>query len=210
MCCHHSSVYITALYTTAHRPNPTCEAISPGFANIYEMRFANIYEKCVDLIEWHIFWKNHIKQDVWPLNSCAIAYVVSHQNFEEPWSIWLGWTVADASTSMSVLNCRINRLHFADETVLHAWVFSTGSSACIWSVFCCVQPSRNENSTKKIEEILCLAQRSISWKMPKGVFPASERKKHCSRWRRSSTLEWYSRVTEVRTNRLMHGLVKQT
>ena len=35
---------------------------------------------------------------------------------------------------------------------------------------------------------------------------------HCSRWRRSSALEWYwySRVTEVRTKRLMHGLVKLT
>jgi len=26
-----------------------------------------------------------------------------------------------------------------------AWIFSTGSSARIWSVFCCVRPSRNEN-----------------------------------------------------------------
>jgi len=30
VCCHHSSVYIRVLYTTAHGPNLTCEAISPG------------------------------------------------------------------------------------------------------------------------------------------------------------------------------------
>jgi len=33
---------------------------------------------------------------------------------------------------------------------------------------------------------------------------------HCSRWRRASTLGWYSRVTKVGTKRLKHGLVKQT
>ena len=35
---------------------------------------------------------------------------------------------------------------------------------------------------------------------------------HCSRWTRSSTLGlgWYSRVTEVGTKRLIHGLVKLT
>jgi len=30
VCCHHSSVYIRALYTTARGPNLTCEANSPG------------------------------------------------------------------------------------------------------------------------------------------------------------------------------------
>ena len=33
---------------------------------------------------------------------------------------------------------------------------------------------------------------------------------HCSRWRRSSTLGWYSQVMEVRTKGLIHGLVKHT
>jgi len=32
---------------------------------------------------------------------------------------------------------------------------------------------------------------------------------HCRRWRRSRTLGWYSRVSEVGTKRLIHGLVKQ-
>jgi len=57
-----------------------------------------------------------------------------------------------------------------------------------------------KNSIKKIE-VLCLTQGSVFCKWAK---------KHCSRWRRSSTLEWYSRVTDVGTNRLIHGLVKQT
>ena len=35
-------------------------------------------------------------------------------------------------------------------------------------------------------------------------------KTHCSRWRRSSTLGWYSWVTEVGTKGLIHGLVKLT
>jgi len=33
---------------------------------------------------------------------------------------------------------------------------------------------------------------------------------HCSRWRRSSTLGWYSQVTVVGTKGLIHGLVMQT
>jgi len=33
---------------------------------------------------------------------------------------------------------------------------------------------------------------------------------HCTTWRRSSTLWWYFRVTEVGTKGLIHGLVEQT
>ena len=139
VCCHHCSVYIRALYTTALGPNPTCEAISPGrntFCQyLWKMRWFN---RMVHIP------KKSIKQDVWPLNCCAIAYVVSPKKFEEPWSAWIGWTIADASTRVLVLNCRMNCLRFADEMVLHAWIFSTGSSARIWSVFWCVRPNRNE------------------------------------------------------------------
>jgi len=38
-----------------------------------------------------------------PLNCCAIAYVDLSQKFEELWSIWIGWTVTDASTRVSLL-----------------------------------------------------------------------------------------------------------
>ena len=41
-------------------------------------------------------------------------------------------------------SCRINCLLFADDLELLA-SFSTGSSTCTWSLFCCVRPSRNEN-----------------------------------------------------------------
>jgi len=58
--------------------------------------------------------------------------------------------------SVTVGDCRINRLLFADELVLHAWIFSTGSSARILSVLCCVRPSRNKNSTKNIEVLYLL------------------------------------------------------
>ena len=44
----------------------------------------------------------------------------------------------------------VHKFHFADELVLHAWIFSTGSSAHILSVFCCVRLSRNENRHYKI------------------------------------------------------------
>ena len=47
----------------------------------------------------------------------------------------------------------------------------------------------------------------MSLKTTKAVFSASERK---YRWRRSSTLGWYSRVTKVGTKRLIHGLAMQT
>jgi len=46
---------------------------------------------------------------------------------------------------VAVGNCRMNRLRFADELVLHALIVSTGSSARIWTTFCCMRLSRNEN-----------------------------------------------------------------
>jgi len=46
---------------------------------------------------------------------------------------------------VTVEKCRVNSLRFTEELVLHAWIFSAGASARIWSIFCCVRPSRNEN-----------------------------------------------------------------
>ena len=46
---------------------------------------------------------------------------------------------------VTVGNCKMNRLLFAHELVLHAWIFSAGSSARILSVFCCVRLRRKEN-----------------------------------------------------------------
>jgi len=58
----------------------------------------------------------------------------------------------------TVRNSRFNHFLFVDELVLHAWIFSTGSSARIWSVLFCVRPCRNENQRWKIE-VLCLSRR---------------------------------------------------
>ena len=48
----------------------------------------------------------------------------------------------------------MNRLRFADGLILLA--SSQQSSACTWSVFCCVRPSRNAICAKNIAVILCL------------------------------------------------------
>jgi len=63
-----------------------------------------IYKICVDLVECNIFRRKHIMQDIWFSNCCATAHVVSPKKFEELWSIWIGWTVTDASTRVSPAN----------------------------------------------------------------------------------------------------------
>jgi len=87
-------------------------------------------------------------------------------------------------------------LLFADELVQHAWIFSTGSSARIWSIFCCVRPRRNENQLWKDWGI-------VSLKTP-NVYSASEGK--CSgaggdvqvawgdihEWGNSEQTDWYT------------------
>jgi len=83
---------VSAGTTPLSKSGPSTQRLSGRFRPVKPfhpaaIRFANIYEKCVDLIEWHIFQKNHIKQDVWPSNLCAIAYVVSLKKFGEPWFI---------------------------------------------------------------------------------------------------------------------------
>ena len=68
---------------------------------------------------------------------------------------------------VNIGNCRMNRLLFADKLVLHAWIFSTRSSAHIRLVLCCVWPSRNENQLYKDWGF-------VSLKTPKAVFSASK------------------------------------
>jgi len=53
---------------------------------------------------------------------------------------------------------RMNYLLFEDELVLHVWIFSTGSSGRIWSVFCCVRCDQagTKISSKKIEALYLL------------------------------------------------------
>ena len=111
---------------------------------------------------------------------------------------------------VTVANCRINRLLFAYELVLRAWIFATGSSARIWSVLCCVRPGRNENQLYKRLRYYVLVQASVSWVDAQGCVSCKWAQMHCSWWRSSSTLGWYSKVTNVGTKGLIHGLVKQT
>jgi len=117
----------------------------------------NIFTKNV-LIWQNVIYprKNDITQDVWHSNCCAIAYVVlSQKNWRA--LVCMNWIDSHRSVKgATVGNCMMNRLLFANGLVLHAWIFSTGPSACIWSVFCCVRPSRNEN--QKVE-VLCLSRR---------------------------------------------------
>ena len=63
-----------------------------------------------------------------------MIWIDSHRNIDE---------------GVTVGNCRMNHLLFADELVLHAWNFGTGSSAHIWSVFCCVRPRKEWKSALK-------------------------------------------------------------
>jgi len=105
----------------------------------------------------------------------------------------------------TVANCRMNRLLFADELVLHAWIFPMRSSARIWSAFCCVRPSRNKNQHWKDWGI-------VSLKTPKAVYSASELKCTAAggdiqvplggihEWRKSEQGDWrkiYTRSTEA-------------
>ena len=97
----------------------------------------------------------------------------------------------------------MNRLLFEDELVLHAWIFWTGFSARIWSVFCCARPSRNENHLWKDWGVM-------SPKTTKAVFTARERK--CTAAGGDVQVPWGGiyewRKSEKRD--LIHGLVKQT
>ena len=164
-----------SLYQGSPNYGPPSEAISPG----RKTHFANndkwyIYEKCVDLAECHISRTNHTTQDVRPSNCCAIAYVVLSQKF---WGVlvYMNWIDRHRriDKSVTVGNTRMNRLFLADELVLHEWIFSTRSSARIWSVFCCVRPSRNENQHYKMK-VFCLAT------CPRQVF-CKWAEIHCSR-----------------------------
>jgi len=56
---------------------------------------------------------------------------------------------------VTVGSCRMNRLLFADELFLHAWIFSTGSSARICTVSAVCDQAETKISSIKIK-VLCL------------------------------------------------------
>ena len=96
---------------------------------------------------------------------------------------------------VTVCNCRMDCLLFAEESVLHAWIFAIGSLARMWSV-----SEGTKISSEKIG-VLCLLRRP----------------RQCFLQVSGNTLQqvetflwWYLRVTEVGTKGLKHGYVKQT
>ena len=115
--------------------------------------------------------KNNIRptQDVRASNCCAIAYVVLSQKFWRALG-YMNWIASHrrVDEGVTVGNWRIDHLRFADYLVLQAWVFSTVSSARIWSIFWCVI---------KQERISALKFWGIvSLKTPKAVYSARDQK----------------------------------
>ena len=163
-------VYIKVLHTTARGPNPTCEAISPGC----KRHFGN-NEKIYSRKTW---WFGRM-QDI-PKKSHDSRYLALELLCNSlcglPQKNWrvlvnMNWVQSRRRSQMPpqgchCWNCRMNCLLYPDELVLHARIFSTGSSVCIWSVVCCVWPRRNENQLKKDWDIMSL-------ETPKAVFSAS-------------------------------------
>ena len=82
----------------------------------------------------HIPKKTHYARVRRPTsNSCTIAYVVLSQKL---WRalVFLNWLIDShrlVDMSVTIVNCRMNHLLFAEELVLHAWILSTGLSAHI-------------------------------------------------------------------------------
>jgi len=68
-----------------------------------------------------------------------------------------------------------------------------------------LRATKQERNSALTIDVLCL-----SWRPTQGSVFCTCTKILCSRWRRSSTLGWYSRSTEVGTKELIHGLAKLT
>ena len=174
------------------------------------IRFADIYEKRVDLIEWYIFRKNHIKQDDWPLNCCAIACGLS----QKIWRVLVDMNWMDSRRRLDkgvTVELQDEPFAFCGRTGIACMdllnrVFNTHLIGFL------LRATKQERKSALKRLKYCVPPKAVfPANTSKAVIPASERKcLHCRRWRRSSTLEWYSRVTEVGTKRLIHGLVKAT
>ena len=127
----------------------------------------------------------------------------SPKNFGEPWSIWIGQPVIDASTRVSLLGTAGWIICFLQTN----WHCMRGSSQQVlqhasdrFSAAC--DQAETKISTKNLR--YCVSHDA------QGSVFCTWAKIHCSRWRRSSTLGWYSRVTEVGIKALIHSLVKLT
>ena len=103
---------------------------------------------------------------------------------------------------VTVGSFRINRLLFADHLVLLA-----SSQQCLQCALNRLYAASDEVEWKSA---LNLRRRYLVSLETQVSVSCKWAAIHCTRWRSSSILEWYLRVTEDRTRRLIHGLVKLT
>ena len=114
--------------------------------------------------------------------------------------VYMNWTDRHrhVNKGVTVGNCRMNRLLFADELVLHAWIFNS-ASVRIWLVFWCVRPSRNENQHWKDWGIVSLKNTQGSafckWATAGGDVQVPWGGIH--EWRKSEQRDWYRLVKQT-------------
>ena len=193
-------VYIRVLQTTARGPNPTCEAISPG-RKIHCANNEKIYlrKMCWFGRMYHIPKKSQYARCLALGLLCNSLCGLSQKILKSP-----GLYELDRPSQTRRQRCHCWELQ--DEPfAFFGWIgtacvdlqqglqlaFDRFSDAC--------DQAGTKISTEKIE-VLCLSRH------PRQCFLQVS----CSWWSRSSTLGWHSRVTEVGTKGLIHGLVNQT
>ena len=167
-------VYIRVLHTTTREPNPIYEVISPccktHFAN-NEKIIQYIYENCVNLAECKISRKKaHYARFLAFELLCNSLCSLSQKLWRA--LVYMNWIDSHRRVDKDVTagNCMMNRLFCAGKLVLYAWIFSTGSSARIWPVFCCVRPRRNENQLWKDWDIMSRLRQCFLGRRPRQCF----------------------------------------
>jgi len=127
----------------------------------------------------------------------------SPKKFGEPWSIRIGKRVTDASTRMSRWELQDEPFAFCGR-IGTAWVYLLNRVFSTHLIDFLLRATMQERKSALKKLRCCVCQDAQS-----SVF-CTWAKIHCSRWRHSSTFGWYSRVMEVGTKGLIHGLVKLT
>ena len=149
MCCYHSSVYMRTFYTTALGPNPTCEAISPGRNTIWQY----LWKMCWFNRMAHIPKKSHQAR-------CLALELLSNSLcglYQKIWKalVYMNWMESRRRLDKDVtVELQDEPFAFCGRNGAACLIFSTGSSARIWSVFCCVGLSRNAKQHQKDRGIM--------------------------------------------------------
>jgi len=100
-----------------------------------------------------------VTQGVWLSNCSAIAYVVSPKKFGEPWSIWIGLTVTDASRRVLLLGTAgWTVCFFRTNWYCTRWSSKQGLQLAFdWFSAACDQEGKKISSENI--EVLCLLRR---------------------------------------------------